>query len=265
MKDLTVIIPVHKYDDSVKPLLTKAVESFYEADKNSEAILMFVGPKGILDAVKKDLKLKKSVILLENDETEFASQINLAVDNCTTKYFSILEYDDTFTPIWFDNVQKQIDMNQGISIFLPLTELIDASVKVEEGEEQEPVGYVNESVWASSFSDEIGYLDLESLKVYMEYNTTGGVFNKDDFVNVGKLKASMKLSFWYEFLLRAVNNGKKVYVIPKVGYRHNIMREDSLSDFYSKNMSTEEADFWVELAKKEYLFKKDRNKKYEEE
>ena len=46
----------------------------------------------------------------------------------------------------------------------------------------------------------------------------------------------MKLTFWYEYLLRAVNNGKKIYVIPKVGYRHHILRDDSLSDFYSKNM-----------------------------
>lgn len=265
MKDLTVIIPLHKYDNDVeKGYFKRAVASFYEADKNNEATLMVVGPKAVLDAAKKDAKLKKDVVLLENEVSDFPSQINFAVDNCTTKYFSILEFDDEYTPIWFDNVQKQIDMNLGISIFLPLTELVDFKNKPAEGEERDSVGYVNEAVWASSFSDEIGYLDLESLKVYMEFNTTGGVFNRDDFVSIGKLKASMKLTFWYEFLLRAVNNGKKIYVIPKVGYRHLIMRDDSLSDFYSKNMPTEEADFWVELAKKEYLFKKDRNKKYEE-
>lgn len=264
MKDLTVIIPLYKFNnDAEKELFTKSVNSFYEADKNNEATLMIVGPKDVLDEAKNYAKLKKSVVLLQNDETDFPSQINFAVDNCKTKYFSVLEFDDVYTPIWFDNVQKQIDMNLGISVFLPLTELLDYSKKTEEKDE-EPVGYVNEAVWASSFSDNIGYLDLESLKVYMEFNTTGGIFNREDFISVGKLKSSMKLTFWYEYLLRAVNNGKKIYVIPKVGYRHHILRDDSLSDFYSKNMSTEEADFWVELAKKEYLFKKDRNKKYEE-
>ena len=58
-------------------------------------------------------------------------------------------------------------------------------------------------------------------------------------------------------------NGKKIYVVPKVGYIHSLNRKNSLSDIYTETISNEEADFWVECAKKEYMFKNDRNKKFE--
>jgi hypothetical protein len=75
----------------------------------------------------------------------------------------------------------------------------------------------------------------------------------------------MKLTFWYEFLLRAAYKGKRMFVIPKIGYYHTIGREYSLSRFYGNNMSEDEANWWIELAKKEYFFPHDRNKTYQEE
>ena len=74
----------------------------------------------------------------------------------------------------------------------------------------------------------------------------------------------MKFAFWYEFLLRALNSGLVVYVIPKVGYKHIINREGSYTDVLNKTMKPEEADWWVDLSRKEMFFKKDRNKTYEE-
>jgi hypothetical protein len=53
-------------------------------------------------------------------------------------------------------------------------------------------------------------------------------------------------------------------VIPKVGYYHFVNREGSMSDVYAKTMSEKEADWWIDLSEKEYFFKKDRNKIYEE-
>jgi hypothetical protein len=55
-----------------------------------------------------------------------------------------------------------------------------------------------------------------------------------------------------------------VFVIPKVGYFHLVNRNGSLADDYAKNMSDRESEFWVELARKEYLYKTDRKKTYEE-
>lgn len=258
MAQITTIIPVHKFDEEVKGLLETSVKSFVETTKNTPADLMFIGPKDVLDQVKA-LNLHNAEYIA-NEKSWFSSLINVAAKEVKTDYFSILEYDDEYTPIWFDNVINYINNSgEDISVFLPLTEVFD-----NEHKEQGPIGYVNEAVWASSFSEKLGYFDNECLQDYLLFNTTGGVFKTKDFIEVGGLKESIKLSFWYEFLLRAINKSKKVFVIPKVGYFHIVNRNGSLATEYAQNMSDRESDFWVELARKEYLYKTDRKKTYEE-
>lgn len=258
MNKITTIIPVDKFDENVKSMLEMAVKSHIETSKKNPADLMFVGPKEVMDQVK-ELKLADAEYV-ENENSWFSAQINAAAKKVKTEYFAILEYDDEFTPIWFTNVEEYIAAGvDDIAVYLPLTEVFDYQHK-EEG----PVGYVNEAVWASSFSEKLGYFDNECLQDYLIFNTTGGVFRTKDFIEVGGLKESMKLSFWYEFLLRAINKDKKVFVIPKVGYFHSVNRTESLASHYAETMSDRESEFWVELARKEYLYKTDRKKTYEE-
>ena len=258
MKQITTIVPIHKYDETLKETLGNAFKSFYETSKNIPADLMIVGPKDVLDLVKADF-VNGDVVYVENENSWFSAQINAAVKKVKTDYFSILEYDDEYTPIWFDNVAKYIETGDDIAVYLPLTEVFDYQHK-----EQGPIGYVNEAVWASSFSEKLGYFDNECLQDYLIFNTTGGVFRTKDFIEIGGLKESMKLSFWYEFLLRAINKEKSIFVIPKVGYFHIVNRNDSLAPTFAQTMSDRESEFWVELARKEYLYKTDRKKTYEE-
>ena len=79
-------------------------------------------------------------------------------------------------------------------------------------------------------------------------------------------KPSIKLTFIYEFLLRATYNDFRVMTIPKIGYKHMNMREKSLFWDYKNNKEDmivpEEAAFWVEQAKKEYFFTYDRAIEY---
>lgn len=260
MKDLTIIIPVNKFDQIVEEYLEDAVKSCDAA--GNDTVKIFVGPKEVLDGIKKTTKYDDWKYVI-NEKSDFSAQINVAVKECKTKYFSILEYDDTYTKIWFKNVEEYMNCDDEeyneISVYLPLTEIIDYN-EVDNG----PIGYVNEAVWASSFSEKIGFLDNDCLKDYMNFNTTGAIFNTDDFIKIGGLKESMKLTFWYEYLLRSINKNKKVFVIPKVGYRHLVNRPSSLSDNYNMEMDSKEADWWIELAQKEFLFTNDRNKTYEE-
>jgi len=261
MSKITTIIPVHKFDDAVLALLKNAVKSFTETSKDVPSTLMFVGPKEVLEKIQEN-KVAEDVaggaVYVENSKPGFSAQINAAVKDVTTDYFSILEFDDEYSPIWFNNVSRYMDSGEEISVYLPLTEVFDY-----QNMSQGPVGYVNEAVWASSFSERLGYFDNECLQDYLIFNTTGGVFKTKDFIEVGGLKESMRLSFWYEFLLRAINKGKDIFVIPKVGYFHIVNRPGSLADEYAKNMDERESDFWVELARKEYLYKTDRKKTYE--
>ena len=73
---------------------------------------------------------------------------------------------------------------------------------------------------------------------------------------------NIKLTFWYEFLLRLTQSGKKVYVIPRVMYVHNLNREGSLIKQYSETVSEKESEYWIDIAKQEQFFTKNRNKEY---
>lgn len=243
MKDITVIIPLA--DDCDGKLLEKARKSI-----KGVTTVIYVGNDNVLPKT-----LKTNEINIINDgNRDFCSQINLAVEKVTTKYFSILESDDEYTPFWFKCVDEYVKKDPtDASVYLPLTEVYDFN------KPDQPLSYINEAVWASSFSDEIGCIDSTCLEEFSDFNLTGAVFKTEDFNNIGKLKPSIKFSFWYEFLLRATHNGKRLYVIPKVGYHHYVERPNSLMEQYRKELTPEDAAHWMEIAKKEYFFTKERN------
>ena len=249
MKDLVVIIPLHKFDEEVEALLTKAIESVPK-----EIEIRISCKNGLSESIKKTYKKYKNIVLYENESedspNDFCSLVNQAVGD--SKWFSILEFDDEYTPIWFDNFKKYVDFYSDISVFLPLEDLIDAS-------DNSFAGIGNEAPWASSFSNEIGYIDNDCLQNFFDFYMTGGIFNTEDWLNIGGLKPLIKLTFWYEFLLRATHNGKKVYVIPKVGYSHKLGREGSLIEGYKKTIDEKESNFWVGVARKESFFKEQRD------
>lgn len=253
MKDLTVIIPILSLDSKEKKdMFKKALKSASGAES-----IIVVGNSEALSGIE---KVSKNTTLLENTgDTEYVAQVNFSVENVKTKYFSVLEYDDTFSKIWFTNVEKYLSVDtENTFAYLPLTEIIDAP-------SNEVIGYANEAVWASSFSEEIGCFDNECMKDYLNFNTSGAIFKTEEFKALGKLKESMKLVFWYEFLLRALYKEKRIFVIPKIGYYHYANRDGSMTSEYGKNMSVKEADWWIDLATKEMYFPQDRKKTYEEE
>jgi len=66
--------------------------------------------------------------------------------------------------------------------------------------------------------------------------------------------------------LRLTHNGVKIVIVPKIGYRHVNLREDSLFWLYKNDetnkLKENEAKFWVETAKKEFFFNNKRDVKY---
>lgn len=255
-EDLTVIIPVDRLDENTKPLFDKALESALEQGADVKVIV--VGPKAEIEKAKSEDDKSKRIVLVENEDVNLPKQVNVAVNEVKTTYFSVLEYDDTYSKNWFDNVDKYSEAYPGLFAYLPINEVFDYKNGLN------PIGYLNEPVWASSFSEKLGFFDNESLMNYVNVNCTGGVFNKDMFVEIGGLKESIKLAFWYEFILRANYKAKAIYVVPKVGLHHGVNRDGSLIDTYQKTMTPEESDWWLNLAREEYFFKKDRKKTYQE-
>lgn len=255
MKDITIIIPIGVMaGEDDENMLKRAVNSC-----GSEHQVLIVGSSEAIGRVPESISKKRKVRCIENGSeiTNTAANINCGVGAVKTQFFSVMEYDDFYTPIWFANIERYLEGGfEGTFAFLPLTEVVDhGSGKI--------MGYANEAVWASSFSEEIGYLDIECVKDYWGFNLSGAVFRKDDFTAVGGLKESVELVFWNEFLLRALYNGKRIYVIPKIGCMHTVNRPGSLSDRYSTTMSEDEIAWWTEIAHSEYMFPHDRHRKYE--
>lgn len=264
--DLTVILPIHELkNDNEKDLFASAIGSIKDQKVLPSKVMVVIPStnselKKELEGFEYDEKIKDIVTIVENDgETDFCSQVNFGVDKCETEWFSILEFDDVYANIWFDNVKKYIEAYDEVDSFLPI--VLDVNI------DGNFLHFTNEPVWAPEFSDKIGFIDNDALLNFPNFQISGGVYNKEAFNSVGKLKPSIKLQFGYEFFLRMTYYDKSIMTIPKLGYKKLNMREDSL--FYNYKESEEhkidpiEARWWFNTARKECYFKNDRGITYE--
>jgi hypothetical protein len=92
------------------------------------------------------------------------------------------------------------------------------------------------------------------------------VIKKESFLKNGGFKSNIKLTFGYEFFLRMTNSSVNFMTIPKIGYKHMNMREGSIFWNYKNGedrLVEDEVRFWIESAKKEYLFTNEREINYE--
>lgn len=250
MSNISVIIPVHKFDETIEGYLDKAIESI----NNQENIEY--KPK-IYIVCPADLTISKQYdgvsVILNNGKTDYQSQVNFAVDKIETDYFTVLEFDDELSTTYFKNSDKFIESYPEIDVLLNMI--------IEVNENNEGIKLTNETVWSQQFvgeNGEMGYLNANALKQYTDFKLSGAVIKKSEFINVGKYKSNIKLTFMYEFLLRALNNACKIYSMPKIGYKHLANRVDSLFDEYNKNMPMAERKFWFDTAANEAHFMTDR-------
>ena len=85
---------------------------------------------------------------------------------------------------------------------------------------------------------------------------------KEKYQEIGGIKTNMKLTFIYEFLLRATFQAVSVMVIPKFGYKHINQRDGSLFANYRNELTPMEANWWLEAAKTESFHPEDRELTY---
>jgi hypothetical protein len=191
-------------------------------------------------------------------EPNFADQVNRGVEISKSNWCSIMEFDDEYSNIWFKNAKKYMDIYSDVDAFLPIVVDVDDKMVF--------AGFTNEATFAQNISSEMGMLNNETLQNYQNFQISGMVFKKDMYIEVGKIKSNIKLTFGYELFLRITHNDKKIMTIPKIGYRHINLREGSIFWNYkngSEKLTEGEARFWVESAKKEYYFTNQRDIKYE--
>lgn len=192
------------------------------------------------------------------DEPNYSSQINMGIENSSSEWLSFFEFDDEYSSIWFNNVQKYTVHHPDVDAFLPI--VIDVDNK------SVFAGFTNEATFAANFSQEVGILTNETLQGYQNFQTSGMVIKKSTVKEFGGFKSNFKLTFVYEFLLRMTYNSVKIMTIPRIGYKHTNLREESLFWDYKNSESKideKEVKFWVESAKKEYFFTSEREINYE--
>jgi hypothetical protein len=257
-KQVAVLVPIHEYNNEMEELLIRAIKSV----PSDYTVYVAHSDKVESDDLDVITKVHADIRLLGVDTKKKGASFSVLVNKAFSvlleqgvEWCYLLEFDDEFNTLWFDEVNKEREDKPDVGIFIPLTEIIDFN-------ENRFLSYGNEAPWASSFSNQIGYIDNESLQQFFDFYMTGSVFNLRDWNYAGGLKESIKLSFWYEFLLRFTHNGKKAYVIPKLGYKHYVNRPNSLHMVTNNDMSQEEKQWWYELALEEYTYKKDRKKEY---
>lgn len=259
--DISVILPIksalaQKFDE----YLMASVSSVVAQRKGvKELIIVHTEEENLKEKLNNFDFSGVSVNLLEfKGEPNFCSQVNFGVENCNTEWFSILEFDDEYSPIWFDNVEKYVGFHEDVDIFLPLVIDIDTKNLF--------AGFTNEATFAANFAQEIGILTNDILHTYQNFQIAGMVMKKDKFIELGKFKPTMKLTFGYEFFLRMTYHSLKIMTIPRFGYKHLNMREGGIFWNYKNGnyvMSEDEVRFWIDTAKKEYYFIEDREIKYE--
>jgi hypothetical protein len=255
-KNITIIVPVHKVDGDYKLMLKNAITSI--EDFHNDVKVMIVCPPAL---AKKFNKLSEKLtidVVVNNFKTDFCSQINVGIDQCDTEWFSILEVDDEFRPVWLKSMNEYVNTFTDVDVFLPIVKDVNVDGKL--------LSFMNESAWAYGFTDIQGFIDNEVLLEFQNYQTSGGLFKTKVIQDNGKLKENIKLTFTYELLLRLTHNGVRIMTVPKIGYQHVNLREDSLFWSYKNNddlkLSQDEVKFWLDTAKKEFFFKNKRDINY---
>lgn len=258
---LSVILPLKssKVRD-FQDYFTKAIESLKNQKVEfEELIIVHTNEESLITFLTEyDFGNLNVTKLLWNETPSFASQTKHGIDNAKGEWVSILEFDDEYSNIWFDNVLKYSKSFPEVQMFLP--------VIVETDEKGAFAGFTNEATFAANFSQEMGYLNNETLQDYQNFQVSGSAIKKSVFNDFGGIKPSIKLTFIYEFLLRLTYNSVVVMTIPRLGYKHTNMREGSIFwnyKFGEPVMTEDEVRFWIQTAKQEYFFTDDRVIKYE--
>jgi hypothetical protein len=259
--DVSVILPIKSgktlgfteyFEKCVKSLQNQKVEI-------NELIIVHTNESYLVDYLNEfdfgSLTVKKYEW---TKDPNYADQINYGVRNSNSEWVSLFEFDDEYSSIWFKNVDLYSGVYPDVNAFLPIVVDTDESGKF--------AGFTNEATFAANFTEEMGVLTNETLLDYQNFQTSGMVIKKSSFLDFGLIKSSFKLTFGYEFFLRMTHNSVKIISIPKIGYKHTNLRQGSIFWNYKNGenvLTDDEVKFWIESAKKEYLFINDRNIKYE--
>ena len=96
-------------NEDYKEMLLNAINSMQ--DFYNDVIIMIVCPIDVKNEIDKiNLGEKFNIKYnIHTGETDFCSQVNRGIQNCETDWFTILEVDDEFKPIWLKSMNQYIE------------------------------------------------------------------------------------------------------------------------------------------------------------
>jgi hypothetical protein len=258
--DLSVILPIKSNKEKdFEDFFSKCISSLKTQQVGFNNLIIIYKNDSELESYLKSYdyeSLNVEFLPFDND-ANYSEQVNLGVSNSKSEWVSFFEFDDEYSPIWFKNVKKYSEVYPEVGGFLPIVIDID--------DKNSFAGFTNEATFANNFAMEVGYLTNETLHNYQNFQSSGMAIKKSLFEEFGGFKPSVKFTFVYEFLLRLTYNSVQIMTIPKIGYKHTNLRQDSIFwsyKFGNSKLSESEVKFWLQTAKKEYFFTEDRQIKY---
>jgi len=229
--------------------------------------------KKTTEEVISETKINYILAFEDNKNGTFAHLFNDVFNNAVEndyESFSIIERNDIVGLNWYSNANTYMtELPENDVVFPIIRSTVNGTFS----------NNANEAPWAEGLAEEAGKVDLNLLNRFNCMLPLGAVFKighikeESDKIN-GRyfpMKESMKLSHYYEFLMRMVYLDAKMISVPRIGYETRVLTLDNFNHYSCKipqnlvqipvekgGLTPEEAQFWMDLAKKELYFDEDR-------
>lgn len=254
--DITVIIPMHEIDASYHSYIQKSITSLSKSTIKPKEVLL-VGPQNVLTQLKEEvskLDSENSYRLVVNEsDTSYCSQVNLAVSEVKTDFFMVLEIDDDINHNYFEKVLEYSKFYDS-DIFMSL--IAHTNIR------NELLFVSNATAWVAGQTEVKGFVDITAAQSNKNYDITGAIIRTEIFNSLEGFKPEIKITFNRELLLRMMYiKDAKVCVVPIFGYQHVSDRPNSLFNQYKEQkITSHEFDFWQNTADTEYIWERKFNR-----
>jgi glycosyltransferase involved in cell wall biosynthesis len=110
--DVSVILPMKSSKaKDFEEYFNKAIQSIQnQITQVNELVIVSSNESSLVEYLENydfgELNVKK---IIWDKEPNYCSQLNFGVENASSKWISIFEFDDEYSTIWFKNVKKHIE------------------------------------------------------------------------------------------------------------------------------------------------------------
>jgi hypothetical protein len=243
---LNIIMPIHELSKEDHVYLKRAQESLAE-QTNKNFKLIYVHPSLKFDDKIEGVNVDHYKI---KGALSYTKVINLMAEKTEGDWFSILEFDDVLMPSYVDNFYNHVNYyGDRYDVYLNVVFEVDNNDNM--------MGIRNETAWVINNTDELGVLNFDPAKKNINnLSLVGAFYKKDQFL---KFKTKIEAFFNQEYILRSLNKGQEIYVIPHIGVKHTNNRKGSYFEILQDTLTLDHRQQFFNAAMSECYFDDDRD------